>query len=227
MKAIKSVLLSVVVVLVFFLALKGYLGYHNYNKYKSLRAQAESIEKSYPELERHLRMAVRFSRNPLFFKELGRINLEMALVEIKFGTEEKRDFYLDQAQTSLLNLLKTNPADASGYYDMGRVYMLYNYPLLTYMDRGRVYFRKALELDPADEFLNLNILYIYLTQWDSLVDEERSFVFKRLGRMWQSNVNFIVRLRNRWMENYGDREILKRILAEDKDLWLQINKYFL
>ena len=226
MKAIRVILIFVVVLILLIIAVKDNLGYLNYDRYKSLRAEAESIERSFPKLERHLKRACRFSKNPLFYKELGRINLEMAIAENQFGEAEKRDAYLDQAEENLLQQIKRNPVDSLGYYRMGQVYMLYNYPLMTYMGKGRIYFRKALELDPSDELKNLNILYIYLTQWQYLDEDERNFTFDRLSRMYQNNEHFIRQLRNRWVENFKDDALLKTILIENKSFWYKISKYF-
>jgi len=215
-----------IVLVLLILATKQYLGYRYFYRYKSERASAKSIEKSFPELERDLKKSISFSKNPLFYAQMSQIYQEMAIVENKFGTEEKRDFYIDQARESLLELIKTNPIDAFAYYEMGKVYMLYNFPLLTYMDKAKRYFLKALELKPADEFLNLNIVYIYLTQWDFLNTAEKSFVFKRLEKMWKNNENFITQLQNQWEKGFPDDEKLKEILSEDKDFWEEIKKYF-
>lgn len=199
-------------VLALLIAGKHYLGYHYFYEYKEVRGAARSIEMSFPELETNLKKAVRFSKNPLFYKEIARLYLEMALAANEFGTPEKRDFYLDQAKKSLSQVIGQNPIDAFAYFEMGKVYLLYNYPLLTYMDKGKVYFRKALELKSADEFLNLNILYIYLTQWDFMEEAEKNFVLARLQAIGGKNKNFMARLRDLWQENFGSTIKLDEIL---------------
>ena len=226
MKMVKKIVVFGLVVVLVALAAKEYLGYHYFYKYKNVSSHANSIEGSFSELEENLKKTVRFSKNPLFYKELAQLYLEMAVVENEFGTDEKRDVNLDRARESLNHLIKRNPIDAFAYYQMGIVYLLYNYPLLTYRDKENLYFLKALELNPVDEFLNLNILFIYLTQWDFLNNEEKSFVIKRLGKMWNSNERFIPQLRNRWKKNFGDVERLKEILSLDKELWIEIKKFF-
>ncbi|MFC2166142.1 hypothetical protein ACFLT2_14235 [Acidobacteriota bacterium] len=226
MRTIKLIVIFAIMHIVFLLGFKDNLGYLNFDKYKSLRAEVESVEGSFPDLKRHLKRACKFSKNPLFYKELGRINLEMAIAENQFGEAAKRDDYLDQAEENLLQQIKRNPVDSSGYYGLGQVYMLYNYPLMTYMGKGRLYFRKALELDPSDERSNLNILYIFLTQWQYLDNEEKKFTFDKLNRMNQSNEHFIRQLRNRWVENFEDDILLKAILIKDKNIWPLIDKYF-
>jgi len=81
------------------------------------------------------------------------------------------------------------------------------------MEKGRVYFRKALELDPSNEPHNLNVLYIFLTQWQYLDEDEKDFVFARLDRMVSVNESFIRQLRNYWLQNFKDDVLLKTALA--------------
>src|SRR4030042_450405 len=59
------------------LAAAHYLGRHWYYEYKRERAAAQILERSFPELERNLKRAAALSKNPLLFKELGRLYLEM------------------------------------------------------------------------------------------------------------------------------------------------------
>jgi hypothetical protein len=209
---IKKVIGWIAAAILLALAGKEYFGYHFYYRYKEVRASARNIEGCFSRLERNLKTAVFFSKNPLYYKEIARLYMEMALAENEFGTEEKRDFYLDRAKEGLASLISRNPIDAFAYYEMGKVYMLYNFPLLTYMDRGRSYFRKALEFKPADEFLNLNITYIFLVQWDFLENGEKSFILERLKIMREASENFIPQLRKRWRENFGNEEKLEQIL---------------
>lgn len=226
MRRIKGICGIVMSVVLLFFATKEYLGYHYFYKYYDIRGQARSIESSFPELEGNLKKAVRFYSNPVFYKELARLYLERAVGEAQFGTAEERDFYVDQMRESLIQLIKRNPIDAYAYYEMGKVYLLYNFPLLTYIEKAKLYFQMALELNPVDEFLNIYILYIYLTQWDFLNDEEKSFVYAQAGKIWRSNESFIPRLRNFWRKNGGDVKRLKEIFSQDEVLWAQISKHF-
>jgi len=226
MRAIKIIILFAIVHILFLVGFKHNMGYLNFDRYKGLRAEAESVEEAFPALEKHLKRAAKYSKNPVFYRELGRLYLEMAIAKHKFGEAAERDAYLDKAESSLREQIQRNPADALGYYRMGQVYMLYNYPLMTYMGKGRVYFRKALYLDPSDESHNLNALYIFLTQWQYLDEKEKSFVFERLDRMVSANESFIRQLRNRWIENFKDDALFKSILMENKSLWPRISKFF-
>jgi hypothetical protein len=145
-------------------------------------------------------------------KELGRLYLEMALGENEFGTAAGRDALCDLGRESLVRSIRANPADSSAYFDIGKAYLLYNFPLLTYAEKGRVYLKRALELKPADEFLSLNILYIFLTQWDLLEEEEKEFAGGRLKEQAAANESFMDRLRRRWGENFGTAAGLEPIL---------------
>jgi tetratricopeptide (TPR) repeat protein len=226
MRVVGKIVVLAVAACLIVIAARAYLGYHFFYKYGAGRGEAQSLDKSFPELEKNLRRAVAFSKNPLFYQEMGRLYLEMALAENKFGTPEKRDDYLNLAGDSLAELLKRNPAEAFGYYEMGKVYMLYNFPLLTYASKARQYFNKALELRPLDEELNVNVVYIYLTQWDILSHVERAFVFEAVTRNLENNESFFPQVKKLWVDEFGDVERLKAIFANDPNFWPKISRYF-
>ena len=210
----------------FVLAARAYLGYHFFYQYAGLREEATNLEGSFHALEPKLKRAVAFSGNPLFFQEAGRLYLEMAQAENKFGTPEKRDEYLDRARESLEGFIRRNPLDAFGYYELGKVYMLYNYPLLTYAAKGRAYLRKALEMRPVDEDLNGNVTYAYLAQWDRLNAAERDFVYATVARNLDTDLNFFPRILALWMSDFKDSPRLKAIFSENKDLWPKLARFF-
>jgi hypothetical protein len=97
---------------------------------------------------------------------------------------------------------------------MGMTYLLYNYPLMTYADKAKLYFRKALELNPADEFLNLNILYYYLTAWDGLDDAEKEYAGGRVKKIRAADPGFMPQLEQRWKQQFGSMEALDRIIHQ-------------
>ena len=221
----KVFLLSAAIFLLIFAA-KEFLGYHYYYRYRAFRKTASSIEGSFHNLEKSLKKAAIFSNNPLVYKALARIHLEMALGENEFGSPEQRDIHLDFSQDYLLKLIKRNPIDPFAYYEMGKVYILYNYPLCTYLNKATVYFERALGLKPADEFLNSNISILYLTKWDMLTLEDQQFILKTIGQFWEKSESFIQQLSERWEKNREDPDRLKDILMSDRNLWLKIRKYF-
>lgn len=226
MKMIKKVGLLTLCVVLMIVAAREWRGYHNYFRYKSERTQVKSIESGFIGLEERLKRATVLSNNPLFEKRLARLYLERAFGEIQFGSAENREDYLDLMRESLVRLIQKNPVDALAYYEMGKCYLLYNFPLVTYFDKANLYFRKALELEPSDAFLNVNILYIYLTQWDLLDDEGKGFVFEKIGEMAKKSSSFVSRLRSLWNKEAGNPERLKEMLLQNQELWKNISKYF-
>jgi len=226
MKPIVKVVVLVIVTALFVVAVRAYLGYHYFYRYAAGREEATNLEGSFGALEPELKRAVEFSGNPLFYQELGRLYLEMALAENKFGTPEKRDEYLELARESLEGFIRRNPLDAFGYYEMGKVYMLYNFPLLTYAVRGRDYLRKALEMRPADEDLNVNITYMFLVQWDRLSAAERNFVYDVVARNLETNANFFPRALALWTSEFKDSAKLKVVFSENSDLWPSVARFF-
>jgi len=226
MKPVAKVVLLVIVAALFVLAARAYLGYRYFYKYVSGREVATNLEGSFGALEPQLKRAVAFSHNPLFFQEAGRLYLEMGLAENKFGTPEKRDEYLERARESLEGLIRRNPLDAFGYYELGKVYMLYNYPLLTYAAKGREYLRKALEMRPVDEDLNVNVTYAYLAQWDRLSEAEKDFVYAAVARNLETDPNFFPRVLALWMSEFKGSAKLKAVFSENSDLWPKLARFF-
>ena len=216
------VFLLIITIVLLFIATRYFLGFHYLSRYKALRAEAPNIERSFPALEAALKEALGFSNNPVLFQELGRLYSERALAELKYGQPEKWDLYLDLAQDAFARVIRINPTDGLAYYDLGRTWMFYNNPLLTYAEKGRFYYRKALEFKPMNESLNLNILFTFLTQWNGLSDEDKTFTFRTLRKMVDDVGDFASRLRRLWMENVKDEAALKEILAEDPALWQKV-----
>ena len=205
-----------------YVAARQYIGFYHYNAYKRIRSEARSIQSAFPELEASLSKAVQAYKSPLFYKELGRLCLDRAQAEDKFGDPALRDAFLDKAAAALAENIRRNPLDSWAYYDMGKIWMLYNAPLLTYADKARAYLRSALELYPSHDFLNLNVLYLFLIQWNSLTENEKAFVFSQIGRKLDEKLEFIGLLKRQWVENVGSEEGLKSILSSYPPLWRRI-----
>jgi len=212
---------AVGLVVMMVIAVRDYLGAHHYQAY----LDARSVQSGLPELEGHLRRAVRFAPRYDYLEALGSLYLDAALAENQFGSEEKRDAFLDKARDVLLREIAKYPAAVYGYYNLGRVYMLYNYPLLTYATKGREYYRKALSLEPADEFINVNVLTLMLGQWGRLGAEEKADVWRRLGETLNHNEGFLRKVRGLWKQSYGNLGRLREIYAENPDLAPQLKKY--
>jgi len=226
MKPLTRLFAIAVATALFLLAARAYLGYRYFYKYVSGREVATNLEGSFGALDPKLRRAVSFSHNPLFYQEMGRLYLEMALAENKFGTPEKRDEYLDRARESLEGLIRRNPLDAFGYYELGKVYTLYNYPLLTYAAKGRTYLSRALEMRPVDKDLNVNVIYAYLAQWDRLNAVERDFVYAAMARNLETDENFFPRVLALWTSDFKDSAKLKAIISDNQNLWAKLAHFF-
>lgn len=220
-----AVAAGVGLVVLFVFAARDYLGTRFYEDYYTARENVRSIQSGLPELERLLRRAVRFAPRRAYLEALGSLYLEAAMAENQFGSEKKRDALLDEARDVLLREIGKYPAAAYGYYNLGRVYMLYNHPLLTYAARGRDYFRKALALQPADEFMNVNVLTLMLGQWGRLGAEEKAVVWRHLRDALDHNEGFLRKVRGLWKLSYVNLDRLREIYAEDPDLAPRLKKY--
>ena len=209
-----------------FLATTHYLGYYFFARYEKSREGAESIEQIFPVLERQLKSAAWHSKQPKIYRELGRLYFERAWGENQFGTPEKRDFFCDRAVEALGEQIRRNPADADGYYHLGLVFMLFNYPLMTYRDQGRAFLRRAVELHPANEFISLNVCAIFVAWWDDLKEEEKQIIRRQLKRDRNDRTAFFKKIRDKVIENLGSDERFKDVLKLDPELWEEVKKYF-
>jgi hypothetical protein len=122
--------------------------------------------------------------------------------------------------------MRRNPLDPFGYYELGKVYMLYNYPLLTYAAKGRMYLRKALEMRPVDQDLNVNVTYAYLAQWERLNNAEKAFVYATVARNLETDVSFFPRVLALWTSEFKDSPKLKALFFENSDLWSKVSRFF-
>jgi hypothetical protein len=56
------------------------------------------VEAAFPRLEGDLESALRFSKNPVFYRELGRLYLKMAVADMKFREGEKMGCKIAQGE---------------------------------------------------------------------------------------------------------------------------------
>lgn len=186
-----------------FLAARSFAGYRAFEAYNAEMARARNVEGSFVELERRLGAAVRLTWDPEPAKELGGLYLKMALAQDTFGTAEERDSYCGRALEAFGAALRRNPADAMLYFDCGKVYLLYNFPLMIYKDKGIALFKRAIALAPTDRFINLHVVYFLLTQWETLDGMDKDYARVRLRAMKEVDEGFEAGLRRLWKENYG------------------------
>lgn len=205
-------------------ALLIFLRIQSFSRYREARAEAKSLESALPSLEKNLQAAARFPGRAGAWGELGRVYLELALAEDQFGSASGREAYLDKARDALAEQIRRYPLDAMALYRAGMVYTLYSRPLMIYAERGWPFFIRALELSPSDEFININGLFILLSQWERLPGKEREFVRIRLRQIADRNLPFISGIGALWSKSFGSRDGLLGILAQDHGYWFQMGK---
>ena len=195
-------------------AYHDFRGFHYLGQYRRARSEARSVESAFPTLEALLEKAVNASPRSDFRIELARLYTEMARVANDSGRDENREAFCDKAVASYGMAIAENPAHAFTFYETGLVYLLSNYPLMTYADRAKVYFRKALELKPADDFLNLNVSFLYFTWWPTLEDAEKPYAAGLYRQAVVRDPAFAAKLESRWKQSFQTTDRLAAILAE-------------
>jgi len=195
-------------------ALSFYTGYKFYYQYQAERQNIKSLERDFIGLKKRLEQAVGFYPLPLFYLELGRLRLERAMGEIEFGLPEKSEEYLDGARKALESAIAGAPVDYSPFWEVGKVYFLYNYPLSTYAQKGREFCQEAVRRYPYNEFLNLNVLFVFFDQWPLLEESEKNWVRERIQKLSAANPGFLNKLKNKWRQNYKETSRLEMMLKE-------------
>ncbi|MGB8958238.1 MAG: O-antigen ligase family protein [Candidatus Aminicenantales bacterium] len=213
MSPIRLIIAAVLAVVIFVPAVRNFLGFHDLAGYRRARAAARSVESAFPALESRLAKAAAVSRRAVFQVELARLDMEMARVANESGREEDRDTFCDKAVARYGQAIAANPIDAGTHYEMGTVYLLYNFPLMTYQDRAKAYFRQALVFKPADETINLNVIFLYLTWWPALEDADKTYAAGLYRAMIARDASFPARLEGRWVQSFGASDGLRAILA--------------
>ncbi len=121
--------------------------------------------------------------------------------------------FCDLAVARYGQAIAANPIDAGTHYEMGTAYLLYNFPLMTYQDRARAYFRQALTFKPADETINLNVIYLYFSWWPALDDADRAYAAGLYRAMLARDPAFPAMLEGRWVQGFGTPDALRALLA--------------
>jgi putative inorganic carbon (HCO3(-)) transporter len=195
-------------------AARDSLGYHDLAAYRRARAGARSVESAFPALEARLAKAAAASPLAVFEVELARLSMDMARVANDDGREEDRDTLCDRAVVHYSRAIAANPIDAGTYYEMAAAYLLYNYPLMTYQDRAKTYLRQALRFKPADETINLTVLYLYFSWWPTLEAADRAYAAGLYRSALARDPAFPAKLEGRWVQGYGGPDALRAVLAE-------------
>jgi len=214
MSPIGLAIAAVLAVIVLIPAVRDYLGYHDLAEYRRARAAARSVESAFPALEARLEKAAKISPRAVFQVELARLDMEMARVANESARDEDRDTFCDKAVARYELAIAANPIDAATHYEMGTAYLLYNFPLMTYQDRAKAYFRQALVFKPADETINLNVMFLYLTWWQTLDEADRSYAAGLYRKMLVRDPAFPAKLEGRWVQSFGTPDALRGLLAD-------------
>ncbi len=212
-KPLASIALAVFALALLVVAALRYRGYYYLGRYNAARSAARSVQADFGKLEPLARKAAASWPNAELEKDAARLYFEMARAENDSGGTVARDKSCDRAVARYVAALRLDPLDSFVDYEMGVTYLLYNFPLMTYADKAKLYFRKALELNPSEEFLNLNILNFYLTSWSGLTDSERAYAAGRLRAVRAVDPAFVPQLEERWKRQFGATDSLDRILA--------------
>ncbi len=194
-------------------AVRDFLGFQNLADYRRDRSRARSVESAFPALEARLARAAAVSPLAVFQVEAARLDMEMARVANESGRDEDRDTLCDRAVARYGQAIAANPLDAAVHYEMGTAYLLYNFPLMTYQERARAYFRQALIFKPADETINLNVQFLYFGLWTSLDDADKAYAAGLYRAMLVRDPDFPAKLEARWSQSYGAPDALRAILA--------------
>lgn len=200
-------------VAVFIPAVRDFLGFRDLAAYRRDRAQARSVESAFPALEARVAKAASVSSLAVFQVETARLDMEMARVANESSRDEDRDTFCDKAVARYGQAIAANPIDAGTQYEMGTAYLLYNFPLMTYQDRAKAYFRQALLFKPADETINLNVQFLYFTWWPTLEQAEKAYAAGLYRAMLDRDPAFPAKLEGRWIQSYGAPDALRAILA--------------
>jgi hypothetical protein len=191
-----------------------YSAYHQYYKYLEIRRNIRSLERDFKRLEIPLARATRFFPLPLFWLERGKLYVSRAMAEVEFGEPVKAVPYLEQANQALVKGAQGCPVDYEAFWELSKVYFLYNYPLPVYADKGRKLCQEAIRRHPYNEFINLNVLMVFFEQWPLLEDQEKAWVKDRIKIMSAVESAFVEKLKGRWQAYHHETRTLETKLQE-------------
>jgi tetratricopeptide (TPR) repeat protein len=214
MSPVKALGGAVLAVAIFVPAVRDFMGFHHLGAYRQARREARSVESAFPVLETRLALAAAASPRSVFRIEQARLYVEMARVANAAGRDEDRDAFCDQAIAAYNKAIAANPIDAAPPFEAASTYLFYNYPLMTYQDRAKDYFRRALALKPADETINLTVAFLYFAWWQTLEDAEKEYAGDVYRRMAARDATFPAKLEARWKQSFPTLDGLNAVLAE-------------
>lgn len=210
----EALIAGLLAVALFAPALRDYLGFRYLGAYRRARGEARSVESAFPALEARLARAAAASPRAVFRIELARLYVEMARVANDAGRDEGRDTLCDRAIAAYGRAIAANPIAAAPHFETATTYLLYNYPLMTYQDRAKAFFRQALLLKPADETINLTVCFLHFAWWPTLEDAEKRYAADVYRKMVARDPAFPAKLEARWKLSFPTLDGLSAVLAE-------------
>ena len=214
MSALRVLVSALLAAAIFVPAVRDFVGFRHLGAYRRARSEARSIESAFPVLEARLAKAASASPRAVFRVEKARLYVEMARVANDAGREEDRDAFCDKAIAAYNQAIAANPIDAATHFEAATTYLFYNFPLMTYQDRAKAYFRQALVFKPADETMNLTIIFLHFAWWPTLEDADKVYAADIYRRMTARDPAFPAKLEARWTLSYPTLDGLTAVLAE-------------
>ncbi|MBC7364466.1 MAG: hypothetical protein H5U07_08000 [Candidatus Aminicenantes bacterium] len=191
-----------------------YFAYHQYYRYLETRKNIRSLERDFEQLRIPLARTTRFYPLPVFWLETGKLYVSRAMAEVEFGDPVKAIPYLEQANQALIRAVQGCPVDYEAFWELSKVYFLYNYPVPVYADKGRKLCQEAIRRHPYNEFINLNVLMVFFEQWPLLEAREKAWVKDRIRIMTGVDAAFIDKLKGRWWAYHRETKTLESRLGE-------------
>lgn len=223
MKSMKIFRIIVVVLLISlsFYETKNYIGYYYFYSFKRFM---EKFDGKYEERVRKgeslIKKALKLREDSEFYKTAGEFYYEIAVKENELRNVEKREEYIDKSIESFKKSVKLAIVDPFAYFGLGKAYLLSNFPYATYTEKTKVYFKRAVELTPNDEFILLHTIRLYLSEWKFSLEEEKSFTMKMIKKILALNKGHASQIFRWWKEFSLDREILETEIVNN-DPFLQ------
>lgn len=204
-----------IIVVVFLISLsfyetKNYIGYYYFYSFKRFM---EKFDGKYEERVRKgeslIKKALKLREDSEFYKTAGEFYYEIAVKENELRNVEKREEYIDKSIECFKKSVKLAIVDPFAYFGLGKAYLLSNFPYATYTEKTKVYFKRAVELTPNDEFILLHTIRLYLSEWKFSLEEEKSFTMKMIKKILALNKGHASQIFRWWKEFSLDREILE------------------
>lgn len=221
-----------IIVMVFLISLtfyeaKNYAGYYYFYNFKRF---LEKFEGTYEERVRRgeelIKKAFNLRKDSEFYKTAGEFYYEIAVKENELGNVEKREKDIDRSIECFKKAIKLAIVDPFAYFGTGKAYLLSNFPYATYRERTKIYFKRAVELTPNDEFILLHTIRLYLSDWIFNSEEEKSFTLTMIKKILTLNKSHANQIFKWWKEFSLDKKILeKEIVNNDPFLQDCLKKY--